>query len=282
MAEFNAETAHRIMETCQTNRSGITESFNAAMSQKFNLVIGSLISGGPSFADRVEDAPGVMVVLDVAGQAIGCLIPESLPLPHWYRTPNESERSRLQTLGMEWSVGMLPAEMECTRFETLACSSLKRQLMACGIAEECWMAELQILNPMTSAEQCRIPMIWPLTTPRFQMVGDWPTATELEETEEEVTDDEEVEIHPRARRVLRIPVQLSVRIAQKKTDLRQIRSIRPGQLISFPKACEEPLDVYVGDQLFARGEAVKLGENFAIKIKETNSQRVREQRVFEL
>lgn len=286
-------TSEQIVATCQENAQAITQSLNASLGSKYQLSLGSPMAGGTSLVENAYDEPGVMVLFQVGEWAIACLIAERLPLPNWYRTPDESQESRLQTLAMEWSVGMVPPELEATQFATVACGSLKRQLMACGLDESAQLLEITVQKPMASADPPKILMYWPLMTPRFQAVGDWPAipvVEEVDEEPEEVEGAEEVEFEEesqpvvssadsRRRRVLAIPVPLVVRIAEKRIDLRQLRQLAPGMLLTFDKPCEDPLDVYVGGQLYCRGEAVKMGEHFAIKINETESRKQREQRV---
>lgn len=280
-------TSEQIVATCQENVQAITQSLNASLGSKYQLSLGSPTGGGTSLLENAYDEPGVMVLFQVGEWAIACLIPERLPLPNWYRTPDESQASRLQTLAMEWSVGMVPIELEATQFATVACGSLKRQLMACSLDENAQLLEIAVQKPMASADPPKILMYWPLMTPRFQAVGDWPAIPVVEEVEDE-PEEELFEEEPqrvvtsadtRRRRVLAIPVPLVVRIAEKRIDLRQLRQLAPGMLLTFDKPCEDPLDVYVGGQLHCRGEAVKMGEHFAIKINETESRKEREQRV---
>lgn len=65
-----------------------------------------------------------------------------------------------------------------------------------------------------------------------------------------------------------VPVTVSVRLAEKKVEVDQLLSITPGSLITFSRSCEELLELYVNNQLYARGEAVKIGEKFGLKINE--------------
>ena len=70
----------------------------------------------------------------------------------------------------------------------------------------------------------------------------------------------------RLARLLPIPVQVVVHLANKKIELGQLRALAPGSLITFSKNCEDPLDLYVNNRLYCRGEAVKIGEKFGLKV----------------
>jgi flagellar motor switch protein FliN/FliY len=67
-------------------------------------------------------------------------------------------------------------------------------------------------------------------------------------------------------RLRRLPVEISVRLAEKKIPMPQLLGITPGMLITFNKSCEDLLDLYVNNTRYCRGEAVKIGENFGLKI----------------
>ena len=70
------------------------------------------------------------------------------------------------------------------------------------------------------------------------------------------------------RRVLRLPVTVSVHLANRGMELKQLLALAPGSLITFSKPCDELLELFVNNRRFARGEAVKVGENFGLKIDE--------------
>lgn len=71
-------------------------------------------------------------------------------------------------------------------------------------------------------------------------------------------------------RLTRLPVTISVRLAEKKIELGQLLAINPGTLITFNKSCEDLLDLYINNRIYCRGEAVKIGEKFGLKINEVN------------
>ena len=77
-------------------------------------------------------------------------------------------------------------------------------------------------------------------------------------------------------RLLNLPVDVVVTLAEKRIDVGQLLAISPGSMIAFDKPCEELLDLYVNNHLHARGEAVKIGEKFGLKISRIG---VEEQRV---
>lgn len=63
-----------------------------------------------------------------------------------------------------------------------------------------------------------------------------------------------------------IPVTVSVCLAEKRIPVAQLLHVTPGALLTFDKSCEDLLEMYVNNVHYGRGEAVKVGENFGIKI----------------
>jgi flagellar motor switch protein FliN/FliY len=94
---------------------------------------------------------------------------------------------------------------------------------------------------------------------------------------ETLTPDERRE---RIRLLQRLPVTVSVRLAEKKVEMTALLGLTPGTLITFNKSCEDLLDLYVNNQLYCRGEAVKIGEKFGLKINEVGAKPVQEEHVF--
>jgi flagellar motor switch protein FliN/FliY len=68
------------------------------------------------------------------------------------------------------------------------------------------------------------------------------------------------------RSILRIEVPVIVRIAHRPMPLQDILAIAPGVIIELPKQAEEPLDVLVNNKSIGKGRAVKVGENFGVRI----------------
>jgi len=64
----------------------------------------------------------------------------------------------------------------------------------------------------------------------------------------------------------KLPIPVTVRIASKSTQLQEILRLQPGSIIELPKRADEELDVMINSTVIAKGQAVKVGENFGVKI----------------
>jgi flagellar motor switch/type III secretory pathway protein FliN len=71
-----------------------------------------------------------------------------------------------------------------------------------------------------------------------------------------------------SRSLLKIHVPVRVVLANKKESVHDVVELAPGTIVKFSKSCEEPLTLYVGDQLVAEGEAVKVGDKFGFRVTE--------------
>ncbi|WP_028579358.1 flagellar motor switch protein FliN [Desulfogranum japonicum] len=69
-----------------------------------------------------------------------------------------------------------------------------------------------------------------------------------------------------------IPLQVSVEVGRAKILLKDLLQMGEGYVVELEKYAGEPLDLYVNSRLIARGEAVKVGDKFGIKLTEIVSQ----------
>ncbi|MHC4875569.1 MAG: FliM/FliN family flagellar motor switch protein [Planctomycetota bacterium] len=294
MSVFTAEISDQIVETCRENAAAIAESLNMYFGTNVGVSVDERLSGTGAAEERVGDGAGVVVTFRFGDEGAACLIPESLPLPDWYKAPSEGQANQLQTLGMEWSAGFFPLDLEATEFGTATTQSLKQQIQLLAPAQDASVLELQLKAADAEESTAKMLLVWPLTNPVLASAAPWPAPESPEPAEaapepagSAATGASPTQAVPVTRpsgdsrngRVLHVPVDLVVQIAAKKVDVGQVRNITPGTLITFDKTCEALLDVFVANKLKFRGEAVKVGERFGIKINEANAKIVREQHV---
>ena len=66
--------------------------------------------------------------------------------------------------------------------------------------------------------------------------------------------------------MLKIELPLTVTLATSRQSISQIVKLAPGSILQFNKSCDEMVELSVGDQAIAAGEAVKVGDKFGIRI----------------
>ncbi len=55
-------------------------------------------------------------------------------------------------------------------------------------------------------------------------------------------------------------------LADKRQPVSEMLGLVPGSIIQFEKMCDESLTLQVGNQTVAKGEAVKVGDKFGLRI----------------
>jgi len=67
-------------------------------------------------------------------------------------------------------------------------------------------------------------------------------------------------------RILRLEVPVIVRLAERKLNMSEVMRLGTGAIIEFFKASDEPLELLINNKVIGAGEAVKVGENFGLRI----------------
>jgi flagellar motor switch protein FliN/FliY len=66
--------------------------------------------------------------------------------------------------------------------------------------------------------------------------------------------------------ILRLEVPIVVVLAERSMKVSEITSLLPGSIIELAKSAEDELELNVNNKLIGNGSAVKVGENFGIRI----------------
>jgi flagellar motor switch protein FliN len=75
--------------------------------------------------------------------------------------------------------------------------------------------------------------------------------------------------------ILRLEVPVIVRIASRIMKVGEVAKLTPGAIVELPKLADEELDVLISNRPIGKGTAVKVGENFGIRISTVGNQRER-------
>jgi flagellar motor switch protein FliN/FliY len=67
-------------------------------------------------------------------------------------------------------------------------------------------------------------------------------------------------------RILHMQVPVIVKLAERKLTLAEVMRLGPGAIIEFMKSNDEPLELLINNKPIGLGDAVKVGENFGLKI----------------
>lgn len=67
-------------------------------------------------------------------------------------------------------------------------------------------------------------------------------------------------------RILRIGVPVIVKLAERRIAMAEVLRLSVGAIIEFHKSHDEPLELLVNNQPVGVGVAVKVGENFGLRL----------------
>jgi flagellar motor switch protein FliN/FliY len=80
-----------------------------------------------------------------------------------------------------------------------------------------------------------------------------------------------VQVDPRElRRILHMRLPVVVTLAERKLPFKELLEITPGSIIEFDRASDADPDLSVGRKKIGRGQAVKVGEFFGLRITDVN------------
>ncbi len=66
--------------------------------------------------------------------------------------------------------------------------------------------------------------------------------------------------------ILRLEVPVIVVIAQRNMPVKEVLNLAPGAILELPKAADKDLEVMVNNKPIGAGRAVKVGENFGLRV----------------
>ncbi|MEM9346199.1 MAG: FliM/FliN family flagellar motor switch protein [Planctomycetota bacterium] len=66
--------------------------------------------------------------------------------------------------------------------------------------------------------------------------------------------------------ILKLKVPLIVTVGSQRTSLETVLGFGPGSIVELTKSAEEPLEILINNKEVGTGEAIKVGENFGVRI----------------
>ena len=67
-------------------------------------------------------------------------------------------------------------------------------------------------------------------------------------------------------RLKKLDVPLKVRLAERRMSVQEVLALCPGAIIELPKKADAELDILINNKHVGFGVAVKVGENFGLRI----------------
>ena len=66
--------------------------------------------------------------------------------------------------------------------------------------------------------------------------------------------------------LLDLTLPVSIELGRTSMSVQEILQLGRGSVVQLERLAGEPVDIYIGDRLFAQGEVVVLGEQFGVRI----------------
>ena len=66
--------------------------------------------------------------------------------------------------------------------------------------------------------------------------------------------------------IMRLEVPLIVQIASRSMPVREVMDLAPGSIIELPKPANNELEILVSNKQIGMGRAVKIAENFGVRV----------------
>jgi flagellar motor switch/type III secretory pathway protein FliN len=281
MTTLGPERTTDIIAACQANGDEIAAAFARAFAGEFQLTIGEPTArDGGRLPDELA-AAGLAICLQINDQAAVIVLPEACGLiPLWYAQPDPTGHSKLTTLAQELSMLVLPETLEASQFKAARSLDLARWLARGEVPADCTLLPLELSDSV--GRQGKAQMVWPLRNPAALLVAEATEAPEVPQAEAPAAPPAAAKRIPAAeartlriseetlpsysRSLLRIKVDLTVTLAEKRQAVARIVELGPGSIIQFDKSCEELLDLEVGGHKIGKGEAVKVGDKFGLRL----------------
>ncbi len=284
MNVFNADLVPQVTAHCETALAEIAQSLSRAFGRGVQATLGS---AGKLPKDGIEHSlaePGLAIVLGVLDQAAVVLLPKSSGLlPDWYAKPDAENQNKLATLAQELGMLLLPEVCLSDRQQVAAIDDLHAACVRGGVHGREGFIQLDL---SVGDMRGKLWMIWPVN-PDAILAETSPAADVASASDDQTTGDASSRptappAHARrapppptrsigdlpsyTRSLLKIRVPLTVTLAEKKQAVEEILELGPGSIIQFEKSCEDMLDLSVANLPIARGEAVKVGEKFGLRV----------------
>jgi flagellar motor switch protein FliN/FliY len=268
MSDLTPQIAAEVLAACQAGAEEAAGALSRSLDGEFTIDVGE---AGTYTADSLQ-GPGLAVLMKFSGEGFAAFIPESAGLlPEWYADPDPTGASKLSTLGQELSMLLVPETLMADDFQVERVESIAESLAVAGVVDAAAAVDLTIKSASGSSS---LTLVWPLArpdnffpAPKSDHAAEAPPVAAAASGESARARPRDFRLLPSySRSLLKIEVPVRVELASKRETVKELVELATGSIIKFDKSCEEMLRLFVGDQLIAEGEAVKVGDKFGFRV----------------
>ena len=283
MPELNALLLNDVLAACEAGLEEASEALTRGLDARVTLSLGENAPVDRAALPPTWEEAGLAVVLQVGEQAAVVLIAESSGLlPDWYRVPDATGQSKLTTLAQELGMLLLPESHMPEQFQAGHVDRLSTAIQRGGLADDA--VQVAFLVSHEDGRQGTLHLVWAVG--KVDQILQAPASPEISESSAQAdardsvtssgtssttgqANDESLSVDrlpSYSRSLLRIKVPVMVNLASKRQTVGRIVELESGSIIQFDKSCDELLELYLGNQKIAVGEAVKVGDKFGLRI----------------
>ena len=264
MLDTGPATQTQIVEACKASVQALSAALSQALDQQISVTVGDAASIDLKALPAGLAGQGLAVLLEMEGKAAVLAIPEGDGfLPAWCAKPDATGRAKLATLGQEAGLLLLPEQYTAQSYRAAFLPNLGAALARGGVPGGAARVPLSLSRP--DGRQVEAALIWPVTKPAalleppIRAAAVSPAATSRRTVGLG-------SLPSYSRSLLRVKLPVLVTLAEKRQTLRRVLELTPGSIIQFDKSCEDMLELVVGQQAVALGEAVKVGDKFGLRV----------------
>lgn len=280
-AELDQLNVDEVVAACRENVGEIGAALGRALDAPLTAAIGDGANYVPQSPPAELADAGLAIVLSVGPKALIVVLPQQSGLvPDWCAEPDATGTSRLATLAQELGMLVVPGSVMAEPFKTARVRNLAGALSRGGVADEARQVPFQLTA--ADGRKATAFLVWPASNPAavFGVGAAAKPKAKLPlpprpRPAAAARPAAGVPSLPRAasrelplysKSLLKIPLAVVVTLARKRQPVGRVIEIGPGLIIQFEKSCEEMLELEVGGQRVACGEAVKVGDKFGLRI----------------
>jgi flagellar motor switch protein FliN len=258
--------ADAVLAACKAGAKEAAASLSRAFERELQLALGQQTTLQSAGTQLDLSGSGLIALLKTDRMSVVMTIPANNGLvPGWCAKPDPSGESKLATMAQELAMNLLPEEWITQDFRAGWVTNLADALSRGGLPQDAVVVPLAISQGGQSVGT--LGVLWPVPNPD-DLFDPQPKdfIGQPKSFEKPTLPLTSGDLPPYTRSLLRITVPVVVTLAQKRQKLSRIIELGPGSIIQFDKSCEEMLELEVGNQTVASGEAVKVGDKFGLRI----------------
>jgi flagellar motor switch protein FliN/FliY len=269
MSLLAADIVPQLVSACRDGADKLAAALGQALGGDFAASVGE---AGPHAAATPQGfaGPGLVLLVASDGAGLAAVITASSGLaPAWCANPDEAAAARLAKLAHKFGEVLAPTGVPTGSVEIHWVSHVGKALGRAGLASDATSLPIELRSAERTAP---MTLVWPLAAPENiadagadkapQSAGASPGKAATA-----APGDRDFSRLPHySRSLLKIRVPISVQLASRKETVREVVALAPGSIIKFEKNCDELLQMIVGEQPVAEGEAVKVGDKFGFRV----------------